>query len=109
MRNTAEKWQSCVEDCGGGLHCQVWEADPGGICVPLGCSSTRCGPTSCGRGRKGVLGLPGVSEDVGSPAGGELGMESLTVKPSISPGGNQHPPFLLLNEEDFLLRVSTLL
>ena len=49
--------------------------------------------------------MPGVSEDVGSPAG-ELGMESLTVKPSNSPGGNQHPPFLLLSEEDFLLRVS---
>ena len=73
--------------------------------MPLGCPSTRYGPTSRGRGRKGVLGLPGVSEDVGSPAG-ELGMESLTVKPSNSPGGNQHPPFLLLSEEDFLLRVS---
>lgn len=79
-----------------------------GIRVPLSCSSTRCGPTSCGRGRKGVLGLARVSEDVGSTAS-ELRMESLTVKLSNSPGRHQHPPFLLLSEEDFLLRVSSLL
>lgn len=97
--SSAEDWGGgrAVLRIWGGVHCQVWQGDPWGICPGSfgylwAAHLPGVAPALVGGGQQRGPGFGWGLRRYGAPVG-ELGMESLTVMPSNSAGENERPPF----------------